>query len=226
MPGTPTICRSTSRDSRRSCWDPAAATCTFPPTSTSRFGVVVQDGDRVARLVEKPESFVSDQAIVGVNYVRDSATLLTCLERLVQEDRRTRGEFQLTDALQLMVEGGAHLGTFPVDQWCDCGTLEALLATKRHLLAGVPVPQHSADTAIIPPVHIDPSAQIRCSVLGPHVSVGEGARLDHVMAANTIIGSGAAVTNMQLVDTLVGYQAVVTGRPSRLNVGDMSEVDM
>ena len=86
------------------------------------FGVVVEENGRVTRLVEKPEGFVSDRAIVGVNFLRDSGWLFKCLDKLIAEDRRTWGEFQLTDALQLMVEQGAHLTTFPVEEWFDCGT--------------------------------------------------------------------------------------------------------
>lgn len=190
-----------------------------------RFGVVVEEEGLVSRLVEKPEEFVSDRAIVGVNYVRASGKLFECLDRLVREDRRTRGEYQLTDALQLMVEGGSKLTTFPVRAWFDCGTLESLLVTNRRLLEGAPVPSHGHDTVIVPPVHIDPSARVRCSVLGPYVSVGEGAHLDRVVAANTIVGAGALVSDVLLEDTLIGYQATVKGRPSRLNVGDLSEVN-
>jgi glucose-1-phosphate thymidylyltransferase len=189
-----------------------------------RFGVVVEKNGRVTRLVEKPEEFVSDRAIVGVNFVRNSGWLFECLNQLMAEERRTRGEFQLTDALQLMVEQGAHLTTFPVEQWFDCGNQEALLVTNRHLLEGAPVPNHIQDTAIIPPVYIDPTAKVRRSVIGPYVSIGAGAQVDSVIARNMIIGAQAVVDNILLEDTLIGFQAVVKGRASRLNVGDLSEI--
>ena len=190
----------------------------------ARFGVVVEEEGRVTRLVEKPDEFVSDQAIVGVNLIRTSGLLFACLERLVNEGWRTRGEYQLTDGLQLMVEQGAALGTFPVEAWFDCGTLEALLDTNRHLLQGVPMPAHLEDTVIIPPVHVAPTARVRESVIGPYVSIGEGATVERVIARNLIIGNQAVVKDVLLEDTLIGYQAVVEGRASRLNVGDMSEV--
>ena len=189
-----------------------------------RFGVVVQEDGRVTRLVEKPAEFVSDQAIVGVNLIRDSGRLYECLEQLVREDRRTRGEYQLTDALQLMVEQGAHLGTFPVAAWFDCGTLESLLDTNRHLLEGAPVPEHLEQSVIVPPVYVAPSARVRSSVIGPYVSIGEGAQVTRALARDLIIGSYAEVQDVVLEHTLIGYHAAVRGRASRLNVGDMSEV--
>ena len=190
----------------------------------NRFGVVVECDGRVIRLVEKPEEFVSDQAIVGVNAIVDSALLFDCLEHLMERDMRTRGEFQLTDALQLMVERGAHLGTFPVEHWFDCGTQEALLDTNRHLLETMPQPSHAEATVIVPPVHIDPSARVSDSVLGPYVSIGSETRVQGAIVRNTIIGEQAVVKNVLLEDSLIGFQAVVEGRTSRLNVGDLSQI--
>lgn len=189
-----------------------------------RFGVVVQDGGRVTGLVEKPEAFVSDLAIVGVNFVRDSRRLYACLGRLIREDRRTRGEFQVTDAFQGMVEEGAQLGTFPVAEWFDCGTQEALLVTNRALLEGRPSPDLGADVVVVPPAHVDPSASVSQAVIGPHVSVGAGARVHQAVVRNSIIGEEAVVENIVLVDSLVGFQAVVAGRPSQVNVGDLSQI--
>lgn len=189
-----------------------------------RFGVVVEESGRVIQLVEKPEEFVSDRAIVGVNVLRASGLLFECLGRLIREEQRTRGEFQLTDGLQLMVEQGAFLGTFPIEEWFDCGTLEALLDTNRHLLKGMPVPAHPEDTVIIPPVHIAATARVKYSVIGPYVSVGDGAQVERVIARNLIIGAQAVVEDVLLEDTIIGSQAMVRGRASRLNVGDLSEV--
>ena len=189
-----------------------------------RFGVVVEEVGRVARLVEKPAKFVSDQAIVGVNLVRASEQLFACLADLMERDLRQRGEFQLTDALQLMVEQGAHLGTFPVADWFDCGTQEAMLETNRHLLQDAPLPTHCTDTVVIPPVHIDPLAEVRDSVIGPHVSIGAGARVRHTIVRNAIIGVQADVGGALIENSLVGFQAVLKGRRSHLNIGDMSEI--
>ena len=190
----------------------------------SRFGVVVEEGGRVRQLLEKPATFVSDQAIVGVNLVRASDLLFSCLEQLISGGVRTGGEFQLTDALQGMVDRGAVLGTFPVTEWFDCGTLEALLETNRHLLEGASVPAHTADSVVVPPVHIDPSASVRESVVGPYVSIGAGAEVRRSVIRNSIIGEEAVVEHAMLEDSLIGFQAAVRGRSSRLNVGDLSEI--
>ncbi len=190
----------------------------------SRFGVVVQQGDRVSELIEKPESFVSDLAIVGVNYVRDSRRLYACLGTMIREGRRTREEFQVTDAFQAMVDEGAELGIFPVADWYDCGTREALLLTNGVMLEGLPVPAVGSDVVVVSPAHIDPTASVSHSVIGPHASVGAGARVHQSVVRNSIVGEEAVVENIILEDSLIGFQAVVTGRPSHLNVGDLSQI--
>jgi glucose-1-phosphate thymidylyltransferase len=111
-----------------------------------------------------------------------------------------------------------------VEAWFDCGTQEALLLTNQHLLRGAPLPAHAQDTVVIPPVHIDPSARVERSVLGPHVSIGAGAQVRDAVVRNTIVGEQAVVENILIEDSLIGFQAVVRGQASRLNVGDMSEI--
>lgn len=190
----------------------------------SRFGVVVREGERVTGLVEKPESFVSDLAIVGVNLIRDSRRLYACLGRLIRENRRTRNEFQVTDAFQAMIEEGADMATFDVPDWFDCGTREALLVTNRILLEGREAPVVSEDVVVIPPVHIDASARVSQCVIGPHVSIGAGANVRQSIVRNSIVGEEAVVENIVLEDSLIGFQAAVNGRPSHLNVGDLSQI--
>jgi len=84
-----------------------------------RFGVIVTDGERVVKLVEKPQAPVSTLAIAGVYFITEPALLAKCIERLIADDVRTRGEYQLTDALQLMVEAGHEMVTFPIEGWFD-----------------------------------------------------------------------------------------------------------
>jgi glucose-1-phosphate thymidylyltransferase len=192
----------------------------------ARFGVVAVDGRRILRLVEKPEQFVSDLAIVGINFIRDSAALYSALETLIDRDLRTRGEFQLTDAFNMMVERGSRLDTFPVENWFDCGAPDTLLATNRHLLGRQSQPDERPGVIQIPPVYISPSASVENSIIGPYVSVGEGAQVKDALVRDSIIGEGAHVTGCFLEKSLVGTNAMVESRPRRLNVGDSSEISL
>ena len=168
----------------------------------------------------------SSLAIVGVNFVRNSALLFDALASLIEKDIRTRGEFQLTDAFSLMVERGAHLETFAVDNWFDCGAPDALLETNRHLLERLPRPKPGEGPILIPPVYVSPSATVENSILGPYVSVGDAAIVTDAIVRDSIIGEGAQVSGCFLEKSLVGSNAVVASGPRKLNVGDSSEVSL
>lgn len=190
----------------------------------ARFGVVELEGDRITNLVEKPEQFVSDLAIVGVNYIRNTPLLFECLDELLTEKIRTQGEYQITDAFRKMVEKGATLEVFFLEDWFDCGKPETLLATNRYLLEKQSAPLEIAGSTILPPVFIAPSAAIIGSIVGPYVSVAEGARVEWSIVKDAIIGEEAVVQHGLLEGSLIGNRALVRGAPQRLNVGDSSEI--
>ena len=112
---------------------------TYKVQDPRRFGVAVTNADRqIERLVEKPQEFVSDEAIVGIYYIKDVKELKKALQHLISNDIRTRGEFQLTDALQMMIEQGCKFRTAPVKEWLDCGLPETLIQTNTWLLQNRP----------------------------------------------------------------------------------------
>ncbi len=99
-----------------------------------RFGVAVTKGGNIQKLVEKPDTPVSNLAIVGLYFLRESGSLFKSIDHLIANEIKTKGEYQLTDALQLMIEGGEKFTVFPVHGWYDCGKPETLLSTNEILL--------------------------------------------------------------------------------------------
>lgn len=187
-----------------------------------RFGVVEMNGDAVARFVEKPDVPPSDLAIVGAYLFRDAAMLWRSLDSIVSGDRRTRGEYQLTDALQIMLSEGAPFSIQPVEDWLDCGKKETWLETNRALLDNSPAAAGSGDQ---PPCHVDPTAGIVESRIGPHVSVGREAVIEGSDLADCIVGAGSRVIGCRLRDSLIGESAVVRGVTGEVNVGDFCEIE-
>lgn len=189
------------------------------------FGVVELEGEVVSRLVEKPGGSLPGLVIVGVNFIYNPDLLFSCLDELMEKGITTKGEYQLTDAFQLMVERGGKLTVFPVENWWDCGHPESLLVTNRHLLESLPEPSGRRGCIITPPVYLSSTAQVENSILGPYLSVGDGAKISGSIIADSIIGARAEVTNCLLRSSLVGDNAVVKGNFTRLNVGDSSAID-
>jgi glucose-1-phosphate thymidylyltransferase len=190
-----------------------------------RFGIAEVGNGSVTRLVEKPEKPTSNLAIVGLYWVRNPKLLDTCIEDLFRKGVKTRGEFQLTDALQLMVERGERITTFPVEGWYDCGKPETLLETNRHLLEKQHQPLAIDGVVIVPPVYVAPSAKISNSVIGPFVTIAEGATVEEAVIRNSIVSGDAEVYKTLLDNSIIGNSAVVRGRFRRMNVGDSSEID-
>jgi glucose-1-phosphate thymidylyltransferase len=192
-----------------------------------RFGVVEMEGKRITRLVEKPEHPKSKLAIVGIYLIREMAGLYRSIESLYNRKLRTKGEYQLTDALQVMLEQGTEMETFPVEGWYDCGKPETLLETNRILLeiGGFKPPSYPG-SVIVPPVFIDPSAKVEHSIVGPHVSISAGSHIRQTVVSESIIGGKTLVERALLHGSLLGDNATVRGKLSRLNVGDDSEVDI
>lgn len=192
-----------------------------------RFGVVESDGRRITRLVEKPEHPKSKLAIVGIYLIKEMAGLYQAIETLYHRKLRTKGEYQLTDALQVMLEQGTEMETFPVDGWYDCGKPETLLETNRTLLemGGFKPPSYPG-SVIIPPVFIDPTTKVENSIIGPHVSIAAGCHIKQTVVSESIIGSKTLVERALLQGSLLGDNATIRGKQARLNVGDDSEVDI
>ncbi len=190
-----------------------------------RFGVVVVEDGRIVRLVEKPQTPVSNLAVVGVYYFRDFADLIAAIEQQIAEDRRRGNEYYLAEAIQILIDRGRTIVAQPVSVWEDCGTVEALLQTNRFLLERQAQEHPTFPTSVvIPPVVIDPSATIERAVVGPYVSIGAGAVVSHAIVADSIIDEGATINGVMLHRSIVGRGARVIGDFLRVNVGDSSEI--
>lgn len=190
-----------------------------------RFGIVVVRDGFVCRVVEKPARPETNLALVGMYFIKDPTSLTECIEEMIEKDMRTKAEYQLTDAFEMMIGRGEKITTFEVERWYDCGKPEALLATNRHLLKMRGRDRTVEGSVIIPPVFVEESALVTASVIGPHVSVAAGARVEHSIIRDSVIGERAAVSNSMLEGSLVGDNAVVKGSFNRLNIGDMSQVE-
>lgn len=179
---------------------------TYKVEDPRRFGVAVTDSTgRIERLVEKPQEFVSDEAIVGIYYIKDTKVLKESLKYLMDNNIRTKNEFQLTDALEMMIEKGCRFRTAPVSKWLDCGLAETLLETNAHVLnrydnsASVNLP----GVKVIAPCHIGKDVKIVKSTIGPNVSVGDGCVIENSTVKNAVLWDGVKVEGRTLDNVIV-----------------------
>ncbi len=191
-----------------------------------RFGICEVEGGVITGIVEKPDEPRSNLAIVGLYYFRDSAPLYRACRTVIDRDVMTKGEYQITDALSLMIEEGTRFVPYVIDGWYDCGKTETLLETNRVLLEGHAETGHGVNSVIIPPCFIDPGSTIENSVVGPYVSVAGGCSIVDSVVKDSILSEGSSLSNVVIESSLIGAGAEVVGSGSRLNISDDSQVDL
>jgi glucose-1-phosphate thymidylyltransferase len=205
-----------------------------------RFGVVLLKDGVIKKVIEKPSEPVSNLAIVGVYYFKNSFALYQALNRLIEENRIVGKEYQFTDALQILADQGVGIRTVDIDVWLDCGTPQALLETNRLLLARKDkqplsdsgskfclqqVVERTKDSVIIPPVFIADDALIERSVIGPFVSVSARANVVESVIQDALIFQGAVVHRSVLNSSIVGEGAEVKGVSESVNLGPNSRME-
>jgi glucose-1-phosphate thymidylyltransferase len=198
-----------------------------PMPDPRRFGVAETDENgRVLRLIEKPQDITQNLVLVGFYYFRQGEALIAAIDEQEKRGISLKGEYFLADAINILLEQGSQLHARHTDVWLDAGIPEALLETNRYLLDHGRcscVDQDPKDNVtIIPPVSIAAGTVLESSVVGPHVTLGEGCHLKNVVVRNSIIEAGTAIKDMVIEGSLIGRNVILEGKPDRLNIGDNS----
>lgn len=197
-----------------------------PVPDPRRFGVaVVREDDSVVKLVEKPDSIENNLAMVGFYYFSNGSDLINAIQEQMDKNITLKGEYFLADAVNLMLGHGVKMKVQRIDVWLDAGIPAALLDTNRHLLEH----GHANDgkcegenVTIIPPVFIHPTATIKSSVIGPHVSIGEHCHIEDAVIRNSVLDGEVEVNCAIFEESILGRQAKIHGKISHLNFGDNS----
>lgn len=212
------------------------------------FGVaeVAADG-RVVRLVEKPESPVSDLAVVGVYFFTAAIH-----EAVAAIGASNRGELEITDAIQWLVTSGADVRARVYRGfWKDAGRVDDVLECNRELLdrlkpsvsgevddvselIGAVVVEEGARivrSRVVGPAVIGAGALVEDSDIGPHTAIGRDCVLSGSGVGYSIVQDGATVRNVGSVHaSVIGRDASVTSAPAdgghRLVVGDHARIEV
>lgn len=195
------------------------------------FGVVKLDDDQVITgFVEKPATYVSDLAIIGIYYFKDGAFLKRELQYLIDNNIMNSGEYQITNALDNMKNKGVRFVPGQVDEWLDCGNKDATVYTNQRYLEYIKDSLANPDTAgmensaIIPPVYIGKNVKITNSVIGPYVSIGDGTRIKNSRIRNSILQTNTMVDNANLENSMLGNHVTLKLSSSDLSIGDYNSV--
>jgi glucose-1-phosphate thymidylyltransferase len=194
------------------------------------FGVAEIDEDGfIHHVVEKPQIPKSNMALVGVYKIKESEQLFECIENNIRQGLRSHGEFNLTDALDCMIQMKVKFQSFKVENWFDCGRKETILESNALLLKKFALQTNASDyenTVIVPPVSIGAGCVIKNSIIGPNVAIGENTTIAYSIVKSSIVGSYSNLFDIVLEESVIGSDTNLRGETRSLNIGDNTSIDL
>jgi glucose-1-phosphate thymidylyltransferase len=228
---------------------PAAMILLAKVDHPERFGVAELKGDCIVRLVEKPKKPKSDLALVGV-YMFDHHIM----DAVAAIKPSVRGELEITDAIQWLVDQGHQVEPHLVEGWWkDTGRVEDMLEANRIVLdkfetrieGALDKNSHAEFKVVIGkgarlinstvrgPAIIGANTLIENSYIGPFTSIDRDCKIIRSEIEHSIVLAGCEIQDLprRLEDSLIGINSVITcskRRPEALRfvVGENSQVDL
>lgn len=197
------------------------------------YGVVnLNEKDEIIELVEKPETFVSDQAVIGIYYFKDVAVLKKELQFVLDNNIINGGEYQINDGIKRMMANGKIFKTGTVSEWMDCGNKEVTVETNQRMLGFLAEANEALiseksiqdNSKIIEPCFIAEGVVLKNSTVGPYVSVGKGTIIEDSIVKNTIIQTQSVIKNATLDNAMIGNHAYFDGQFTNVSIGDYSQL--
>ena len=199
----------------------------------SAFGVVkLDDYGFITDFVEKPATFVSDLAIIGIYYFNSAEKLMSEINHIMDNNIKVSGEYQLTTALENLRQAGAKFSLGKVDDWMDCGNKNATVETNGKILeyekdefTEFPQSANIQNSLIIQPCYIGEGVEISNSKIGPYVSLGKGTKVINSNIDNSLIQEKTVIDHGNLSNSMIGSSAQYFGVAREISLGDFSVLD-
>ncbi len=229
--------------------EPDALILLTPVPDPENYGVAELDGDdRVARLVEKPDEPETDLALVGVYMFTP-----TIFEAARAIEPSGRGELEITDAIQTLVDRGLRVDPHIVHGWWkDTGQVRDMLEANRLILddleervegelsgsrvEGRVVIERGArleNTTVRGPAMIGAGARLVDAYIGPYTAIGENVVIEHAELEHSIVMSGSRISHVdhRIEASLIGKDVTIARGPAqpkayRFVVGDSADVQI
>lgn len=199
------------------------------------YGVVkLNEKNEIIELVEKPKTFVSDQAVIGIYYFKDIAVLKNKLQEVLDENITNGGEYQINDGIKRMMAEGKIFKTGTVDEWMDCGNKAVTVETNSKMLRFLNNDNFETlisedvvleNASVIEPCFIGENVVIKNSTVGPNVSLGANCILENATVKNSLIQSHTSIKNANLDEAMIGNHVSFDGNFSKISIGDYSVLE-
>ena len=198
------------------------------------YGVVkLNDKNQITELVEKPQEFVSDLAVIGIYYFKDIAVLKKELQYVLENNIINGGEYQINDGIKRMMADGKVFVTGKVEEWMDCGNKNVTVETNSRMLGFLQEDNEKlvSDTVvqenskIVPPCYIGQGVTLRNTTVGPNVSIGDGCTLENANIKNSLVQTKTVIKNANLDNAMIGNNVVYDGNFTTISIGDYSVLE-
>ncbi len=198
------------------------------------FGVVkLNENNEIIELVEKPATFVSDLAVIGIYYFKEVGVLKQELQKVLDNNIQNGGEYQINDGIKGMMASGKVFKTGSVDEWMDCGNKEVTVETNSRMLGflekdGVQLVHEKVklqNATIIPPCYIDEDVVLIDATVGPNVSLGKGCHIINSTIKNSLVQTHAHIKNANLDNAMIGNHVNYDGNFTSISIGDYSVLE-
>ncbi|TSE05984.1 sugar phosphate nucleotidyltransferase [Aquimarina algiphila] len=195
------------------------------------YGVVkLNENKHIVELVEKPQEFVSDQAVIGIYYFKDVAVLKNELQYVLDNNIINGGEYQINDGIKRMMSNGKVFVTGQVDEWMDCGNKNVTVETNTRMLGFlqndgeqlVSDQVEQENSTIISPCYIGEGVTLKNATIGPNVSIGDGCVIENTAIKNSLVQTKTVIKNANLDNAMIGNNAVYDGNFTTVSIGDYS----
>ena len=199
------------------------------------YGVVnLNENNEITELVEKPSTFVSNQAVIGIYYFKEVGQLKSKLQEILDENIMNGGEYQINDGIKRMMKDGKVFKTGSVDEWMDCGNKEITLETNSKMLGFLEKDAEEQlvdksviieNSSVIPPCYIAKHTILKNSTIGPNVSLGENCVIENTNITESLIQNHTTVKNAKLKNAMIGNHVIYDGNYTNVSIGDYSKLE-
>ena len=198
----------------------------------SSYGVVsLDEKNNIIDLIEKPQKYVSDLAVVGIYYFKDISVIRDELKIHLNEKLNPGKEYLLNYGIERMIEKKRVFKSQEIETWMDCGTPKLLIESAKKIMNSKIILEEnnsfikSGNVKITQPVFIGKNVKIKDSKIGPFVSIGDDTDISNSNIESTLIYKSVKVSNADIKNSILGQYSVYDGSNKEIFLGDYSQIN-
>ena len=198
----------------------------------SSYGVVsLDEKNNIIDLIEKPQKYVSDLAVVGIYYFKDISIIRDELKIHLNDKLNPGKEYLLNYGIERMIEKKRVFKSQEIETWMDCGTPKLLIESAKKIMSSQIILEEnnsfikSGNVKITQPVFIGKNVKIKDSKIGPFVSIGDDTDISNSNIESTLIYKSVKVSNADIKNSILGQYSVYDGSNKEIFLGDYSQIN-